>query len=311
MRQPGWRFPLALFLLPLGLQAAELPLARVQALQPPVWLERAGTKTPLSPGLNLQAGDRFITGPDARLQIWMNDESLVKLGEDAQLEMRALELKPQAKEATGLLRSVLKVARGAFRYTTLAVGKLRPREVQVQIGTRITAGIRGTDIWGKSEDAQNLLVLIEGKIEVTPAGEAARMMETHRTSFTMPKGQPPLPVSPTSEEELAEYVPQTELVRAQAALTPGGKFKLGLSSHGDRAAADKDLKALALQGYAAAIESSDIQGKAWHRVVLPGFASYADAKTYVALMKQRLGYTSPWVISPGAAKPATEPHAEI
>ena len=56
---------------------------------------------------------------------------------------------------------------GAFRFTTQALSRFHgERDVKVRIVT-ITAGIRGTDLWGKADKTRDIVCLIEGKITVS------------------------------------------------------------------------------------------------------------------------------------------------
>ena len=60
----------------------------------------------------------------------------------------------------------LEVAKGAFRFTTGVFGNPRAeRDVNVKFGT-ITAGVRGTDLWGRSVNSDDLVCLLEGGITV-------------------------------------------------------------------------------------------------------------------------------------------------
>ena len=66
----------------------------------------------------------------------------------------------------------LDVVSGAFRFTTRAVHKFRgERDVRVKLAAT-TAGIRGTDLWGKSEPTRDIFCLVEGSITPVPADPA-------------------------------------------------------------------------------------------------------------------------------------------
>jgi hypothetical protein len=129
-------------------QVAAAPAAVVEGVQMPAWLERTVTggtrRIPLSPGLELRGGDEVRTGAGSRLYIKLAEGSLVKLGENASL--RILDLAP---DRGGFFRAALNVLEGAFRFTTDVLAKERRRDVSIRVAT-VTAGIRGTDLWGKS-----------------------------------------------------------------------------------------------------------------------------------------------------------------
>ncbi len=122
------------------------PMVVVQGIQMPAWLQRGATTQPLAIGMKLKDGDKLITGTNARILLQAADGSAIKLGENATLT----DFKSCANSAMtkGLFTALLDVAKGAFRFTTAAIAKLRPREVTVRVAGA-TVGIRGTDVWGK------------------------------------------------------------------------------------------------------------------------------------------------------------------
>jgi len=81
----------------------------------PVWLERGGKLSAVRPGMTLQAGDKLKTGLSSRLLLRMDEGSLVKLGENAQLDVDKL---LPAEDKQGFFEAVLNVVKGAFRFTT-------------------------------------------------------------------------------------------------------------------------------------------------------------------------------------------------
>src|SRR5262245_49409605 len=131
--------------------------AVVEGVQMPAWLERSGRSAPVAPGMQLQPGDQLKTGPGSRLLIKMSEGSLVKLGENGTL--RIAELAPSGD----VFKAALRVLEGAFRFTTDVAAKQRKRDVNITVAT-VTAGIRGTDLWGRSRNDRQIVCLIEGKI---------------------------------------------------------------------------------------------------------------------------------------------------
>src|SRR3954464_11656719 len=144
--------------------AAAQPAAVVEGVQMPAWVERSGRTSPVAAGMALQAGDQVKTGAGSRLLVKLSEGSLVKLGENGTL--RIAEMAP----SKDLFAATLRVLEGAFRFTTHLAAKQRRREVNITIAT-VTAGVRGTDLWGRSRDERQIVCLIEGKIEVGAEGE--------------------------------------------------------------------------------------------------------------------------------------------
>jgi hypothetical protein len=79
-------------LVPSLLHAA--PMAVVESLQLPVWVEHNGIRAALAPGMILSGSDTVATGAGARILIRMADGSHIKLGENATLRMTDLRVAP-------------------------------------------------------------------------------------------------------------------------------------------------------------------------------------------------------------------------
>jgi len=146
------------------------PEAFVEAVQMPAWVERGADKIPLAPGMALRDRDRVRTGDNARILLRMAEGSAVKLGEKGSLLLDSMRM--QRKE--NVFAATMKVFEGAFRFTTSVLVKYRGRrEVEVTISA-VTAGIRGTDLWGKAAPDRDIVCLIEGIIEVRRGDDAPR-----------------------------------------------------------------------------------------------------------------------------------------
>ena len=75
--------------------AAAAPAAFVEGVQMPAWVDRAGHRQPVVPGMELKPGDRLTTGPGSRLAVRLSEGSTVKLGENGTLHLA--ELSPTKK----------------------------------------------------------------------------------------------------------------------------------------------------------------------------------------------------------------------
>jgi hypothetical protein len=273
-------------------QASEVPLARATALQPPVWVVHEGKRAALAPGAEIFPGNRYETGSHGRLHIELADGGIVKLGENASFELPRAALLDEG-DAGSVFKGALKVLKGAFRYTTRALDALRRREIDVYVGPTITAGIRGTDIWGKSDDAQALLCLLEGKIDVASPGHPAQRMEEAKTFYVVPSGQAPLPVRAAPKGSLAKWVPQTELLGDDSAQFADGHFELVLGSFADADQAKAYVGRLSDAGYAAAVETAARQRT---QVTLDGFTSRGEALRFANTLPRSLREGKPSVI---------------
>jgi len=283
------------FLLTINLLFASTVYAaggRIEALQMPAWFERQGVLSALKPGLILQPGDKLISGANARLLIKMDEGSLVKLGENAELNFDKL---IPAEEEQGFFEATLRLIKGAFRFTTSTLGKKRRRQVSVSIGS-ITAGIRGTDIWGSSTIDKDILCLIEGKITAKRAGEPEFQMKDPLSFYIVPKNKPALPVAPVPEGKLAKWANETELQEATGILSIDGKWAVNLMSVTNNASVRPVMASLTAAGYAAQIESTVIKGRNWYRLRVNGFKTRQDASAFAKTIEGTHGIVSPWII---------------
>jgi hypothetical protein len=299
-----------LLLVAASIQAA--PNLVVQGIQMPVWLQRGATMQPLSTGMELNDGDKITTGANARVLLQAADGSAIKLGENAGLTVSNL---AQQRDGQGLFSALLDVAKGAFRFTTASIAKLRPRDVTVRVAGA-TVGIRGTDVWGKVggkmsisamekamgkslDDADkeakmdfDVVCLLEGKISVVHGSEAPFVMDQPQTFYVMRKDAPALPVAGLATEQLAKWAAETEIASGQGATRSGDKWKVKLlttNSEHDALTAYDQLRAA---GYDVRILPSQ-DGQFQLRITqLP---SRVDADALARKLTGLMGITAPTV----------------
>ena len=254
----------------------------------PAWVERAGVRSPLAPGMLLQPGDVLHTGAQSRLQVRLAERSLVKLGENGQL--RFTELSPVRE----MFRAALGVLQGAFRFTTDLAVKNRRREVRISVGT-VTTGIRGTDLWGRAQDDSEIVCLIEGAIEVTAPGETPVAMDQPLQFYRRLAGQTQ-PVGFVEPARLAQWAQQTDLQPGQGAARAGGRFQVELARPQEQDAAlaiyDKAREA----GFAAEISPVREGEQLIYRVLIRNLASRADAQALAARLRGQFGIDNPTVL---------------
>src|SRR2546425_11128402 len=189
--------------------------ATIEGVQMPAWVERAGRRVPIMPGMELRAGDQLVTGAGSRALVKLADGSLVKLGENGQL--RFTELNP----AVEVFKAALNVLEGAFRFTTDLVAKTRKREVSIR-AAQVTAGIRGTDLWGRSRQGNEIVCLIEGEIEVAAEGEPAVSMNQPLQFYRRIEGKTQ-PVGTVDKAQIEKWAAEAERQAGQRARRRGGR----------------------------------------------------------------------------------------
>jgi len=183
--------------------------AEISALQGDVWVVRSTASYPATLKMKLQSEDQIRTGEDARAILKLPDDSTVKIGQYAIVNLAKI-LPPEEEE--GVFTAALDVLRGAFRFTSEKPAK---RNVQIKVGKSITAGIRGTDIWGSAwMNRETVLCLLEGKVEVR-SGNVKVMMDEPLDYFIVPEGKAPLPVGKIELEKVEKWMKRTDLQPTQ------------------------------------------------------------------------------------------------
>lgn len=253
------------------------PAAVVEGVQMPAWVERGGQRQPISPGMLLQPGDVIYTGPGSRLLVRMSERSLVKLGENGQL--RFTEISP-TKE---LFKAALGVLEGAFRFTTDLAVKNRRRDVKISVAN-VTAGIRGTDFWGRSRDNTEIVCLIEGAIEVAAPGEQPVIMDQPRQFYRRVGGQTQ-PVGFVEQAQFDQWSRETEIERGRGAARLGGRFEVVLARADNQNAALAVYDRLRAAGYPAEIRPRRDGEQLVYLVRIRNLPSQAEARALEAQLR--------------------------
>jgi hypothetical protein len=101
---------------------------------------RAGTQIALAPGVQLNQGDRIVTGPDGYVGITMRDDTLLTLGPGSALNLDAYGFDPQTHDGNFLVS----LSKGVMSVVTGLIAKRSPDSFVVR--TRVsTMGVRGTE----------------------------------------------------------------------------------------------------------------------------------------------------------------------
>jgi len=267
--------------------AAAADTLTVEAVVSPAWLEHAGgAREPLVPGANLRDGDRVLTGSGARALLRMAEGSAIKLGENAHFDVERLADKGGA--ADRVVSGVLNVVQGAFRFTTGFFGSPRAsRNVNIRIVT-VTAGIRGTDVWGKSSADRDVVCLIEGRVFVQHR-EQAFTMQDPLSFFIARRDGSRQPVAPVPESQLKEWATETEIAPASGASRRDGAHRVVLAAAADESGANALVGRLRAEGYPARSRAYRATAGLRYNVHVAGLASAEDAAGLAAGLR-RAGY---------------------
>lgn len=266
------------------------PAAGIELLQSPAWLIRDGTEKALTRDSEVRGGDVIRTGERARVRIGLEEGSDIRIGPNARVEIPELSA---PEERSGLFEGLVSVLRGAFRFTTGEVGAGRSRSIDIRVGA-VTAGIRGTDIWGKATDARDFVVLIEGEIEVGTRESSTRLTEAG-TAYIQPKDGPARPRERIPMETIGEFALETEPVPERGRLTPRGAWQVNLDSLRNRPRAENARDRYHEAGYPVRLESVRVEGERWHRLLLAGADSRQSAEQWARDFERDFGVRGAWV----------------
>jgi hypothetical protein len=256
--------------------------AVVEGVQMPAWVDRAGERRPLSVGMELRRGDTVQTGAGSRALVKLSEGSLVKLGENGSLLISDME-----PDSGGVFKAAMRVAQGAFRFTTDLLQKARRREVSIRVAT-VTAGVRGTDLWGKSSPDRQIVCLIEGAIDVGADGETPVRMDQARQFYRREKGQTQ-PIGLVEPAQLGEWAKETEIEAGRGAARRGGKWKVILASVDTQSAALSLYDQARDGGYAAEIRPAQAGDKLVYYVRIANLPSKAEAEALAASLRGQFG----------------------
>ncbi len=259
--------------------------ATVEAVQYPAWLDRGGSTVPLTPGTALLADDKLRTGGNARVQVKMAEGSTVKLGENAQFVVERMENR-------GGFRAALSVLAGAFRFTTDVLRKSTQRDIAIKV-KNVTAGIRGTDLWGKSTGERDLVCLLEGKISVGSEGNPTVTLDQPLDFYQKPRDGSPT-VAKVDAKQIEIWSAETEIAKDGPAGRVGGKWRVTAAEYPTRDPALAMNRQLRASGYPSEIgKHGDMT-----TVVVAGLAGEPEARALMANLRTVPGIKAPTVQGP-------------
>ena len=251
----------------------------VESTQLSASLERGKLVVPLAPGMELREGDRVNTGARSKVVLRLADGSTVKLGERASLFFDKAKVRDD-----GVFDAALFVAEGAFRFTTALVEKFRGKREVVITVNNVTAGIRGTDLWGKSTKESDLVCLIEGRVEVTPPGEKPFTLDQPLSYYQL-EANLSKPVTTVLADQFREWAAETEQDPGQGVASRHGKWKVSVAAVKKSGDALDVYNALRKAGYPAEIVPEKAGAERVYVVRLSNFETQKDARSAVGALK--------------------------
>jgi hypothetical protein len=230
--------------------------ATVERVQMSAWIERSGARKPLRPGQTLQNYDTLFTDAQARAVIQFADGSTLKLGENAELRLNALDYRDDL-----VFTAALELIRGALRLTSGALPV--QRALNVRIAT-ITAGLRSADLWGVANERGDLLCLLKGQIMTLHAKDDERFLSDPLSCYFAPQGAAGQPLDDVNATQLRLWLQQTELQSGFANAVRADPLKTGVSTVDSEARALEIYDQARQAGYSAAIQPRRMKGGTTH-----------------------------------------------
>ena len=142
----------------------------------------------LSEGSRVLFEDRLKTGDEARLKAVLKDESVVTLGENAEIVVDEFVYDPE--ESKGNL--AVKVAKGAFLFVGGKIEGMKKSEVKITTPAGIL-GVRGTTVWGGPIDGGYGVLVLDGEVTVTAPGGEVTLKAGKATMIYGADGKPRAP----------------------------------------------------------------------------------------------------------------------
>jgi len=233
--------------------------------------------------------DRLKTGEGSRLLLRTREGSTIKLGAHASFRLGGAE-----QREGNVFAATMQVLEGAFRFTTDALSRYRGRrDITIQVAN-VTAGIRGTDLWGKSAPNREIVCLIEGRIEVAPQNEAPITMDQPLQFYVRENGRSQ-PVSLVAPEQLKLWAAETEIEAGRGAMRRGGRWAVTLVTAETQAAVLDFYDRVREAGYAASILPVKEGEKTVYALRLANLATRAEAEALALSLKGRMGLDEPRV----------------
>jgi len=250
---------------------------------------------PLAPGDRLQDGDIVQTGAAGRVWLEAEDGSVIKLGRDTRFTIDRAKLR-EADNVT-VLEAAFGVLQGAFRFSGgfFPVHQPATHHVEFQVG-KISADIQGTDVWGRSEEHADIVVLFKGCIEVASAGQNPVVMDQAMTLFRKANNEPDDPVTVVDAVVVESLTSETELDASAGIARASGVYSLMLQSYSDPANADVALKRFRATGYAVKARLVEVSGKSYMRIQLIGLIHLESANNLRQAMISEGLIDDAWIV---------------
>lgn len=183
-------------LFPVAGMAEKSAIGQAEKVQASVTAESGGKQRALAAASPLFFGDALASEDGARLEARLADDTRLTLGENARLVIDEFVYSPGAPGA----RLALSVLQGTFLFVGGRTEASEGGEVQI-VTTFATLGVRGTTVWGGPIDGAFGVLVLDGEVSVTNAGQSVTLGPGQGTTIAGP-GATPQPVVVWPQEKV-------------------------------------------------------------------------------------------------------------
>jgi len=141
-------------------------IGNIMAIKGSANVERGGSSLQASNGMELEKGDTIVTMKKSRVQIMLNDETVVTVGASSEFSFEEY-FYDESKNS----KLTMRANRGFFRSVTGEIGKVAPERFKVKTASA-TIGIRGTDFSGEIYEDREIFKCYQGKIYIEFEGDS-------------------------------------------------------------------------------------------------------------------------------------------
>ncbi len=271
----------------------------VAAIQPPVWKLQDGKKTALFAGDIVKPQDTLLSGINSRILLNMGEGSGMEFGANTQTVIKKA---PEPNKR--IAEAVVNILQGAFRFTTGTFAANKARAISINL-RHSTVGIRGTDLWGSTNNNNDYVVLIEGNIDINPISSNTLVnVQTPYTVYQTPLASNPspagttnhLPLETISQNSLNRLAQQTRLLDNKPVLYANGLYSVVIGSARKPEHAMQLSKTYQQAGYPVISQQAHINGVSYTRALVNGFKDLAQAQQFTQQLQDELNINDAWIL---------------
>lgn len=122
-----------------GAQETGAAIGTIKVADGDVSVQRNGSVTPASEGLDVQREDTLLTGAGGALGVTLNDGTLISLGPNSRFELAEFEFAPQRNSFSFFG----KILEGTMVYQSGRIGHIAPEKTRIETPLSVIA-VRGT-----------------------------------------------------------------------------------------------------------------------------------------------------------------------